>query len=116
MTTPFWAASNPASALRLWTGPDSALRKQPKSIRSKRESLKFVKLLAGRKTAAPGDAYALLEKAPLDLVAFTLAESSNGKALGKIKNYMHKWRPLRQALPSVELELEQIGLAPRPEV
>jgi hypothetical protein len=74
------------------------------------ESLKFVKLLAGRKTAAPGDAYALLEKTPLDLVAFTLAESSNGKALGKIKNYLYKWRPLRQALPSVEVELEQIGL------
>ncbi len=74
------------------------------------ESLKFVKLLAGRKTAAPSDAYALLEKTPLDLVAFTLAESSNGKALGKIKNYLYKWRPLRQALPSVEVELEQIGL------
>jgi tRNA nucleotidyltransferase (CCA-adding enzyme) len=78
------------------------------------ESLKFVKLLAGRKTAAPGDAYALLEKSPLDLMAFTLAESSNGKALGKIKNYMNKWRPLRQALPGVEIELEQIGLARGP--
>jgi tRNA nucleotidyltransferase/poly(A) polymerase len=74
------------------------------------ESVKFVKLLAGRKTAAPSDAYALLEKTPLDLVAFTLAESSNGKALGKIKNYLYKWRPLRQGLPSVEVELEQIGL------
>ena len=74
------------------------------------ESLKLVKLLAGRKTAAPSDAYALLEKTPLDLVAYALAESSNGKALGKIKNYLYKWRPLRQALPSVEVELEQIGL------
>jgi tRNA nucleotidyltransferase/poly(A) polymerase len=74
------------------------------------ESLRFVKLLGGRKTAAPGDAYAVLEKSPLDLMAFTLAESSNGKALGKIKNYMNKWRPLRQVLPSVEIELEQIGL------
>jgi len=74
------------------------------------ESLKLVKLLAGRKTAAPSDAYALLEKTPLDFVAYTLAESSNGKALGKIKNYLYKWRPLRQALPSVEVELEQIGL------
>lgn len=78
------------------------------------ESLKLVKTLAGRKTAVPGDAYALLEKTPLDLVAFTIAESSNGKALGKIKNYIHKWRPLRQALPSVEVELEQIGLARGP--
>jgi len=78
------------------------------------ESLKLVKTLAGRKTAVPGDAYALLEKTPLDLVAFTIADSSNGKALGKIKNYIHKWRPLRQALPSVEVELEHIGLARGP--
>ena len=78
------------------------------------ESLRLVKSLAGRHTAAPGDAYALLEKTPLDLLAFTLAESSNGKALGKIKNYLHKWRPLRQALPSVEMELEQVGLARGP--
>ncbi len=58
--------------------------------------------------------FALLEKTPLDLMAYTLAESSNGKALGKIKNYLNKWRPLRQALPSVELELEAIGLARGP--
>jgi len=73
------------------------------------ESLKLIKLLAGRKTAATGDAYALLEKTPLDFLAFALAESSNAKALSKIKNYLHKWRPLRQALPSVELELQQLG-------
>jgi tRNA nucleotidyltransferase/poly(A) polymerase len=74
------------------------------------ESLKVVKILAGPKTAAPRDAYAYLEKAPLDLLAYILAESSNGKAVGKIKTYVGKWRPLRQALPGVALELEALGM------
>ncbi len=74
------------------------------------EAAKTVKLLAGRKTASPRDAYAFLDKTRLDLLAYILAESSNGKAVSKIRNYLNKWRPMRQALPSVATELEAVGL------
>jgi tRNA nucleotidyltransferase (CCA-adding enzyme) len=74
------------------------------------EAAKIVKLLAGPKTASPRDAYAFLEKTRQDLLAYILAESSNSKAVGKIRNYMFKWKPLRNALPGVAAELESIGL------
>jgi hypothetical protein len=74
------------------------------------EALKVVKLLSGPKTSAPRDAYAFLEKAPLDLLAYILAESNNGKAVAKIKTYFSKWKPLRQALPGVATELELLGM------
>ena len=74
------------------------------------ESANMTKLLSGPKTAAARDAYAFLERAPLDLLAYILAESSNGKAVGKIKTYFTKWKPLRQALPSVATELEALGV------
>jgi tRNA nucleotidyltransferase (CCA-adding enzyme) len=74
------------------------------------EALKIVKLLSGPKTASARDAYAFLEKAPLDLLAYILAESSNGKAVGKIRTYFSKWKPLRQALPGVVAELEALGM------
>jgi tRNA nucleotidyltransferase/poly(A) polymerase len=75
---------------------------------------KVIAALAGRKTAAPTEAYAFLEKAPGDLLAFILAESSNSKAVGKIRTYLTKWRPLRQALPAAILELESIGMVHGP--
>jgi tRNA nucleotidyltransferase (CCA-adding enzyme) len=71
---------------------------------------KVTAMLAGRKTAAPAEAYAFLEKTPPDLLAFILAESSNSKVVGKIRTYLNKWRPLRQALPAAILELESIGM------
>jgi tRNA nucleotidyltransferase (CCA-adding enzyme) len=74
------------------------------------EALKIVKLLSGPKTAAARDAYAFLEKAPLDLLAYILAESNNGKAVSKIKTYFSKWKPIRQALPGVAAELELLGM------
>jgi tRNA nucleotidyltransferase (CCA-adding enzyme) len=74
------------------------------------EAGKIVKLLSGPKTAAPRDAYAFLEKTRQDLLAYILAESSNSKVLGKIRNYMFKWKPLRHALPGVAVELEAVGL------
>jgi tRNA nucleotidyltransferase/poly(A) polymerase len=71
---------------------------------------KFAKLLASRKTAAPADAYYVLVGTPEDILAFVLAESNNKKAVGKIKNFLHKWRPLWQMLPGVEIELATLGL------
>jgi hypothetical protein len=74
------------------------------------EALKTVKILAGSKTASARDAYAFLEKAPLDYLAYILAESSNSKAVGKIRTYLNKWKPIRQALPGVATELEALGM------
>jgi len=74
------------------------------------EALKTVKILAGSKTASARDAYAFLEKAPLDFLAYILAESSNSKAVGKIRTYLNKWKLIRQALPSVATELEALGM------
>ena len=74
------------------------------------EALKTVKILAGSKTASARDAYAFLEKAPLDFLAYILAESSNSKAVGKIRTYLNKWKPIRQALPGVATELEALGM------
>jgi tRNA nucleotidyltransferase/poly(A) polymerase len=74
------------------------------------EALKVAKILSGPKTASIPDTYAFLEKAPLDLQAYILAESSNGKSVGKIKSYLNKWKPLRQGLPAVAVELEALGL------
>jgi tRNA nucleotidyltransferase (CCA-adding enzyme) len=47
---------------------------------------KLVKLLIGRKTHVPRDAYKLLEETPLSDLAYVLAESSNTKAKSKIRN------------------------------
>ena len=79
-------------------------------LRLDAETRKIVQALTSRKTAAPRDAYSFLEKVPLDILAYILAEVSNAKAVGKVRNYLYKWRPLRQALPSAETELEALGL------
>jgi hypothetical protein len=74
------------------------------------DAAKAQKLLSGRKTADPVEALRFLEKLPLEHTAYLLAESSNSKVLGKIRNYLHKWRPLRLGLPGVEAELEGLGM------
>ena len=74
------------------------------------EAAKIVKLLVGPKTASPRDTFAFLEKSRQDLLAYILAESSNSKAVGKIRNYLFKWKPMRHALPGVAVELEAVGL------
>ncbi len=43
-------------------------------------------------------------------MAYLLAESSNSKALSKIRAYVQKWRPVRAALPTAITELESIGM------
>jgi len=78
------------------------------------ESKKFVKLLRSRKMNSPREAYTLLEKTPLDLLAYVMAESSNSNARAKIRNYLQKWRPMRLNLPSVATELETLGMARGP--
>jgi len=66
--------------------------------------------LAGKKAKTPIDAYHLIEKLPVDVVAYLLAESNNSSAVSKLKAYLHKWRPIRQTLPVVSNELEALGM------
>jgi tRNA nucleotidyltransferase (CCA-adding enzyme) len=68
------------------------------------------KELVGKKMQAPVDAYRFLEKLPLEQMAYLLAESNNSGALSKIRAYLHKWRPIRVALPQVGNELEALGM------
>ncbi|HVH70175.1 MAG TPA: hypothetical protein VNB49_03575, partial [Candidatus Dormibacteraeota bacterium] len=44
-------------------------------------------------------------------MAYLLAESNHSGALSKIRAYLHKWRPVRIALPQVGNELEALGMA-----
>ena len=66
--------------------------------------------LAGKRAKTPIEAYHLIEKLPLDVLAYLLAESNNSAAVSKLKAYLHKWRPIRQALPAVSNELEALGM------
>jgi tRNA nucleotidyltransferase (CCA-adding enzyme) len=70
--------------------------------------------LAGKKGKTPIEAYRYIEKLPLDVVAYILSESNNSGALSKLKSFLHKWRPIRQALPVVVTELETLGMARGP--
>jgi tRNA nucleotidyltransferase (CCA-adding enzyme) len=74
------------------------------------EALEVQKELTGKKTKTAFEAYQYIEKMPLEIVAYLLAESNNSAALSKLKAFLHKWRPIRQALPVVANELEGIGM------
>ncbi len=76
-----------------------------------KEVLADQKELIGRKLNAAADAYKFLEKLPVERIAYILAESNNSAALSKIRAYLHKWRPIRSALPMVANELEALGYA-----
>ena len=68
------------------------------------------KELAGKKLNSPIDAYKVLERVPLEKLAYLLAESRNLTALHKIRAYLNKWRPLRSGIPVVREELTRIGM------
>src|SRR5208282_1633979 len=70
--------------------------------------------LAGKKTKTPIDAYRYIEKISMEHVAYLLAESNNSAAISKLKAFLHKWRPIRLALPIVGNELESLGMARGP--
>jgi tRNA nucleotidyltransferase (CCA-adding enzyme) len=78
------------------------------------KALDVQKDLAGKKAKTPIEAYRYIEKLPLDVVAYLLAESNNSGAVSKLKSYLNKWRPIRQALPAVVTELETLGMARGP--
>jgi tRNA nucleotidyltransferase (CCA-adding enzyme) len=68
------------------------------------EAEKVLKILKSRKTNAPKDAYFYLASLPAETLAFIEVELPNAKALSKIRAYLQKWRPMRQALPVGELD------------
>jgi tRNA nucleotidyltransferase/poly(A) polymerase len=78
------------------------------------KALDSQKDLAGKKGKTPIDAYHFIEKLPLEVIAYLLAESNNSGAVSKLKAYLHKWRPIRQSLPVVVTELETLGMARGP--
>src|SRR6267143_2058515 len=74
------------------------------------EALEVQKELVGRKMNAPIDSFRFLEKLPLDQIAYLMAESNKSAALSKIRAFLNKWRPVRNALPVVTAELEALGM------
>ena len=74
------------------------------------EALDAQKELVGRKMNAHVDAFHFLEKMPLDQIAYLMAESNKSAALSKIRAFLNKWRPVRNALPVVATELEALGM------
>jgi tRNA nucleotidyltransferase (CCA-adding enzyme) len=74
------------------------------------EALDAQKELVGRKMNAPVEAFHFLEKLPLDQIAYLMAESNKSAALSKIRAFLNKWRPVRNALPVVSTELEALGM------
>src|SRR5205814_328451 len=78
------------------------------------EALDAQKELLGRKMNAPADAFRFLERMPLDQIAYLMAESNKSAALSKIRAFLNKWRPIRNALPVVATELEALGMVRGP--
>lgn len=73
-------------------------------------AMEVQKGLVGKKTKTPIEAYQYIEKLPLDVVAYLMAESNNSGAVSKLKAFLNKWRPIRLALPVVVTELENLGM------
>jgi tRNA nucleotidyltransferase/poly(A) polymerase len=76
------------------------------------EAEKLVKMLRGRKTDRPRDAYEFILQTPPTLLAFLMAEYAVPRALNKIRNYVTRWLPLRNSPPLADLEA--LGVPPGP--
>jgi tRNA nucleotidyltransferase (CCA-adding enzyme) len=96
--------SNTLSKLGYRSAEIEAIEKFPEKAQE------IQKDLTGKKTKTPIEAYRYIEKIPMEYVAYLLAESSNSTAISKLKAFLHKWRPVRQALPIVGTELEALGM------
>jgi len=77
------------------------------------EAREMVKVLKGRKTETPRDAYFYLASQPPEMLAFIEAEIPDSRAISKIRNYLQKWRPLRLALPVAELDALGVPRGPK---
>lgn len=72
-----------------------------------------LRALKGRQTEAARDAYNFLDKLPGDVLAFVQSEFPNPRVGSKIRNFLHKWRPLRFSLPAAELESLGVSRGPQ---
>jgi tRNA nucleotidyltransferase (CCA-adding enzyme) len=77
------------------------------------EAKQAVKMLRSRKTAQARDAFFYLDKLPRDLLVFVQARYPHPKAMSKIRNYLHKWRPLRLQPPVGELDALGVPRGPQ---
>jgi tRNA nucleotidyltransferase (CCA-adding enzyme) len=77
------------------------------------EAQKIVKMLKGRKTNSPRDAYFYLASVPPEILVFIEVELPNPRSVSKIHNYIQKWRPMRQALPIGELDALGVARGPK---
>jgi hypothetical protein len=68
------------------------------------DAQKIVQIMKGRKTGTPKEAYTYIASLPAEMIAFIEVEMPVAAATSKFKNYFQKWRPLRQALPTNELD------------
>lgn len=84
-----------------------------KILRLPVEAKKLLQVLRGGKTKTARQAYDMISATPTGLLVFMTAEFRNPKAAGKIRNYLQKWRPLRQSLPAAELESLGVARGPK---
>jgi tRNA nucleotidyltransferase (CCA-adding enzyme) len=77
------------------------------------EAQKVVKILKGRKTNSPKDAYFYIASLPAEMLVFIEVEIPNPRAVSKLRNYIQKWRPLRLALPAAELDALGVARGPK---
>jgi tRNA nucleotidyltransferase (CCA-adding enzyme) len=77
------------------------------------EAQKVLKILKGRKTNAPKDAYFYIASLPAEMLVFIEIEMPNPRVIAKFRNYIQKWRPLRQSLPLAELDALGIARGPK---
>src|SRR6202161_4043039 len=74
---------------------------------------KVLKILKGRKTNAPKDAYFYIASLPAETIVFIEVEMPNPRVVSKFRNYIQKWRPLRQTLPLAELDALGVARGPK---
>jgi tRNA nucleotidyltransferase (CCA-adding enzyme) len=77
------------------------------------EGKKLLQILRGNKTKTAREAYEVISKTPTEMLAFVDAEFKNARAGSKIRNYLHKWRPLRASLPAAELGSLGVARGPK---
>lgn len=77
------------------------------------EAQKVLKILKGRKTNAAKDAYFYIASLPAEMLVFIEVEMPNPRVISKFRNYIQKWRPLRQSLPLAELDALGIARGPK---
>jgi len=77
------------------------------------EAQRIAKVLKSRKTDAAKDAYFYIASLPAEMLVFIEAELANPRVASKLRNYIQKWRPLRLALPTGELDALGIARGPK---